>query len=127
MFEQDYVMRLIRQMVRAILKMLFHIDTDSPTEELFKESEEKETLDTLLDLVDKGSINEAENNLSDLTSDGSMSGLKIALLFYSYLNDKTDDFLEKNDFSREEIKLGLKDVALRYGLDNIAETFLTEL
>ena len=127
MFEQDYVMRLIRQMVRAILKMLFHIDTDSPTEELLKESEEKETLDTLLDLVDKGSINEAENNLSDLTSDGSMSGLKIALLFYSYLNDKTDDFLEKNDFSREEIKLGLKDVALRYGLDNIAETFLTEL
>ena len=127
MFEQDYVMRLIRQMVRAILKMLFHIDTDSPTEELLKESEEKETLDTLLDLVDKGSINEAENNLSDLTSDGSMSGLKIALLFYSYLNDKTDDFLEKNDFSREEIKLGLKDVALRYGLENIAETFLTEL
>lgn len=127
MFEQDYVMRLIRQMVRAILKMLFHIDTDSPTEELLKESEEKETLVTLLDLVDKGSINEAENNLSDLTSDGSMSGLKIALLFYSYLNDKTDDFLEKNDFSREEIKLGLKDVALRYGLDNIAETFLTEL
>lgn len=126
MFEQDYVMRLIRQMVRAILKMLFHIDTDSPTEELLKESEEKETLVTLLDLVDKGSINEAENNLSDLTSDGSMSGLKIALLFYSYLNDKTDDFLEKNDFSREEIKLGLKDVALRYGLDNIAETFLTE-
>lgn len=127
MFEQDYVMRLIRQMVRAILKMLFHIDTDSPTEELLKESEEKETLDTLLDLVDKGSINEAENSLSDLTSDGSMSGLKIALLFYSYLNDKTDDFLEKNDFSREEIKLGLKDVALRYGLENIAETFLTEL
>lgn len=127
MFEQDYVMRLIRQMVRAILKMLFHIDTDSPTEELLKESEEKETLDTLLDLVDKGSINEAENSLSDLTSDGSMSGLKMALLFYSYLNDKTDDFLEKNDFSREEIKLGLKDVALRYGLENIAETFLTEL
>lgn len=127
MFEQDYVMRLIRQMVRAILKMLFHIDTDSPTEELLKESEEKETLVTLLDLVDKGSINEAENNLSDLTSDGSMSGLKMALLFYSYLNDKTDDFLEKNDFSREEIKLGLKDVALRYGLENIAETFLTEL
>ena len=56
MFEQDYVMRLIRQMVRAILKMLFHIDTDSPTEELFKESEEKETLDTLLDLVDKGLV-----------------------------------------------------------------------
>lgn len=125
MFEQDYIMRLINEMVRAILKLLFNIDTDSPTDELLKESEEKETLDNLYDLVDAGKINEAENMIYDLTETGEMAKLEIALLFYAYLNDKDDDFLEINDFSREEVKNGLTDIASRYGLNGIVEAFLT--
>ena len=61
MFEQDYVMRLIKEMVRAILKLLFNIDTESPTIELLENKEEKETLENLIDMVDAGEINEAEN------------------------------------------------------------------
>lgn len=125
MFEQDYIMRLINEMVRAILKLLFNIDTDSPTDELLKESEEKETLDKLYDLVDTGKISEAENLIYDLTETGEMAKLEIALLFYAYLNDKDDDFLEINDFSREEVKNGLTDIASRYGLNGIVEAFLT--
>ena len=125
MFEQDYVMRLIKEMVRAVLKLLFNIDTESPTVELLEDKEEKETLENLLDMIDDGKINEAENSLYDLTSDTDMNSLEIALLFYSYLNDKTDDFLEENDFSREEIKLGLENVADRFGLSGIAKMFLT--
>ena len=125
MFEQDYVMRLIKEMVRAVLKLLFNIDTESPTVELLEDKEEKETLENLLDMIDDGKINEAENSLYDLTSDTDMNSLEIALLFHSYLNDKTDDFLEENDFSREEIKLGLENVADRFGLSGIAKMFLT--
>ena len=126
MFEQDYVMRFIKEMVRAILKLLFNIDAESPTVELLEDKEEKETLENLLDMIDDGKINEAENRLYDLTSDTDKNNLEIALLFYSYLNDKTDDFLEENDFSREEIKLGLENVADRFGLSSIAKMFLTD-
>ena len=104
MFEQDYVMKLIKEMVRAILKLLFNIDTESPTVELLENKEEQETLENLLDMVDAGEINEAENRLYDLTSNTDVNSLEIALLFYSYLNDKTDDFLEVNNFSRDEKK-----------------------
>lgn len=127
MFEQDYVMRLIKEMVRAILKLLFNIDTESPTVDLLENREEKEALENLLDMVDAGKINEAENKLFDLTDDVIVNDLKIALLFYSYLNDKTDDFLETNDFSREEIKSGLENVADRFGLNSIAKMFLEDL
>ncbi len=126
MFEQDYVMRLIKEMVRAILKLLFNIDTESPTVELLEDKEEKETLENLLDMIDDGKINEAENRLYDLTSNTDMNSLEIALLFYSYLNDKTDDFLEENDFSRDEIKLGLENVVDSFGLSSIAKMFLTD-
>ena len=55
-----------------------------------------------------------------------MNSLEIALLFYSYLNDKTDDFLEVNNFSRDEIKLDLENVADSFGLSSIAKMFLTD-
>lgn len=127
MFEQDYVMRLIKEMVRMILKLLFNIDTESPTTELLENKEERETLENLLDMVDAGKINEAENKLYDLISATDINSLEVALLFYSYLNDKADDFLEENDFSRDEIKLGIENVADRFGLSSIAQMFLTDL
>lgn len=127
MFEQDYVMRIIKEMVRAILKLLFNIDTESPTVELLENKEEQETLENLLDMVDTGEINEAENRLYDLISNTDVNSLEIALLFYSYLNDKIDDFLGENDFSRDEIKLGLENVANSLGLGSIAKMFLTDL
>ena len=126
MFEQDYVMRLIKEMVRAILKLLFNIDKELATVELLENKEEKETLKNLFDMIDDGKINEAENRLYDLTSDTDMNSLEIALLFYSYLNDKTDDFLEENDFSRNEIKLGLENVTDSFGLSSIAKMFLKD-
>ena len=126
MFEKDYVMSLIKEMVRAVLKLLFNIDAESPTVELLENKEEKETLEKLLDMVDAGKINEAENRLYDLISDTDMRSLEIALLFYSYLNDKTDEFLEVNDFCRAEIKLGMENVADLFGLSNVVKLFLKD-
>lgn len=127
MFEQqDYVTRLINQMVRAILKLLFGIEAEAPTAEVIENKEQKEKLENLLDMVDAGNINETENRLYDIVSDNRISSLETALLFYSYLNDKTDDFLESNDFSRDEVKAGLESVTQIYGLSSIAKVFLLD-
>lgn len=124
MFEQDYIMRLIKELVRTLLKLLFHIDTDSPTVELLKKAEQKALLNALLDMVEEGRIDEAENEIYEMTETLDKDSLEIAVLFYSYLNDKSDEFLEENHFSRDEVKQGLKDLISRYGLYGIAETFL---
>ena len=124
MFEQDYVMRLIKEMVRAILKLLINIDTDSPSAELLEDAKEQQTLDELLDMVDNGFINEAENKIYEITEEGKKTDLEMALLFYSYLNDKSDEFLEAHNYGRDEIKAGLKDITVRYGVDGFAEMFL---
>ncbi len=127
MFEQDYIMRVIKEMVRVILRLVFNINTESPTAELLDEKEGKETLGGLLDLVDDGNINQAQSELFELLKQKDRISLEIALLFYSYLNDKKDEFLEENDFDREEIKKSLKMIISQYGLKNIVEIFLTEL
>ena len=127
MVERDYIMRLIREMVRAILKLFFNIDSESPTEELLAGEEEKQLLDILLAMVDVGDINHAENQLYEIVSGGDMEKLKMALLFYLYLNDKSDDFLTEHDFSRGEIKSGIKDMVSMYGLDSMADVFLSDM
>ncbi len=43
MFEQDYIIRLIKEMMRAILKLLFHMDTDNPNKDLLEEKEGRDT------------------------------------------------------------------------------------
>ena len=124
MYEQDYIIRLIREMIRAVLKLIFRIDTESPTEEMLEDSEVKAALDGLLDMVDEGKINEAENVVYEITEDGGYENLETALLFYSYLNEKPDEFLEENNFSRDEVKEGLLEIISRYGLGSMADTFL---
>ena len=124
MYEQDYIMRLIKEMVRTVLKLIFHVDMRSSMEELPEDLEVKTTLDVLLDMVDEGKINEAENIVYEITENVEHRYLEAALLFYFCLNEKTDEFLEENNFSRDEVKEGLMEIISRYGLGSMADTFL---
>lgn len=125
MFEQDYIIRIIKEMVRAVLKLLLNIDTENPTAELLEEDEEEQNIfNNLLDMVDEGQIDRAENIVYEMTLHGDKANLKVALLFYSYLNDQEDKFLQEHNFSREEISTGISNLASRYGLTGIADIFL---
>ena len=127
MVEQDYIMRLIKELIRALLKVIFHTDLDMPSVEMLKDAQRRCALEELLNLMDNGEIHEAENRLSELLEDGGGEELALALLFYSHLNEKSNDFLEAHDFSREEIKAGLEDALQSQGLSEMAEAFLSEL
>lgn len=123
MFEQDYVMRLIHEMIRAVLKFVFQIDMESATFELLENLEVKATLKKLYDMVEIGEVNEAENQIYEMTENLEQNALEVALFFYSYLNDKSDKFLEENRFSRDEVKQGVERVLSRYGLNEIVAMF----
>ena len=46
-----------------------------------------------------------------------------AVVFYSYLNGLTDEALEKCNYARDEIELGLAEVARRTGVEGVLEIF----
>ena len=123
MFEEDYIMRTIKEMVRALLKLLYGVDTDAPAETLLEEDQSRAVWERLKKSIDDGNINEAENALYSFIDAGDKDALKTALLFYSYVNEKEDAYLEENNYTREEIKTGLQDVAAKYGLDGLADIF----
>ena len=124
MFEEDYIMRQIREMVRMLLKLLFQMDLEEDSEELLRGMTENEVLRELLEMVDDGRINEAENRVYELCEGGEMANLKVMLLFYDYLNGKSDEYLEECEFSREELKEDMRDLLAGFGLSDMAVTFL---
>ena len=124
MFEQDYIMRLIKEVIRMILKILFNIDTESPITEFVHEKEEKNVvLNELLDMIDSGQINEAENRIYTMMENKEDHALETAFIFYEYLNDKDDEFLKNHDFSREEVINGVKYLTSQCGMESVFDIF----
>lgn len=126
MLQDDYILRQIREMIHAVMKMLFKVDAQDLTPDILDDRDQRNTLENLLSLIEDGKIDEAENNLYEITCDEDRNNLEIGLMFYYALNGKSDDFLEENDFSREEIMQGIQDLADRYQLSGIAEAFRTD-
>ena len=127
MLQDDFILRQIREMVHAVMKMLFQVSASELTPEVIEDSTARTTLENLIALTDEGKIDEAENQLYEMTCDGDRQNLEIGLLFYYNLNGKDDDFQEVHNFSREEIMTGIQDLADRYQLSGIAEAFRTEI
>lgn len=123
MVEQDYIMRLIKESVRMLMKLLFNIDTVSPAIEQLESLERRSIYNGLQDKLDDGAINEAEEELFEGLDETNREDLKLAIMFYSYLNEKDDEFLAANQFSRQEIKDGLMDVLDRYGVTGLDGLF----
>ena len=127
MLQDDYILRQIREMVRAVMKMLFQVSAVELTPDVIEDTDARQILTNLTDLADNGKIDEAENQLYEMTCDGDRQNLEIGLLFYYHLNGKDDEFLEASNCSREEIMMGIQDLAERYNLSGIAEAFRTEI
>ncbi len=120
-YEKDYIMRLVKQAVRMLLKLLFGIDTMVPMEEVMEQAEEKVITERLIDMADRGLINEAENELCEITADGDRRYLKTALLFYYHLANMSDNFLTANNYSQQEIKEGVEALMERYNLTEMSD------
>ena len=99
-FEKDYILRMIKSVGQVIMKML-----------------------QLLEMADKGAINEAENLLFRKADTRDRSYLEMAMRFYQHLEEYSDDFLLAHDYSRIEIAEGVKRMAGEYGITGLERLF----
>ena len=112
-YEKDYIMRLIHGIALVLARLLLGRQMESEGEiATILDQQEKEQNDLLLRMVDEGKINRAEERLFDLLETALWDDrhkAAVAICFYSHVNDKDDEFLEKADFTRDEIMEGLED------------------
>ena len=120
--EKDYIMRMIKEMVRVLFSLMLgkqYSQVELQDENKYEVSGKK--LREFKDMIDQGKINEAENLLLESIDYKNKDEVAAAVLFYQYLDQKEDGFFKENDYSREEILEGLKQLAERAGYREICE------
>lgn len=117
---QDYIMRMIHEMVRFYLKLFFGIDSDEALQKQLEESARHAiTYSRLMALVEKGRIDQAENLLYEESEHADNADLLVGLAFYDQLNRLTDEDLETHNFNRQEVRDGLTHYLQKYGYSDL--------
>ena len=119
--KQDYIMRMIENMVRMIVQLLLGKGTlDYQLPDKKEAYTDKDYLfERLIQMADDGMINEAENLLFEELDNTDLEYLEMALCFYMHLNDEEADFLEEHNYSKEEIKDGISMLGKEYGISGL--------
>lgn len=122
--EQDYIMKMIHQLIEVLLGDIFKGKEKVLEENINKSEKQTEKYNKLKYLVDNYNVNQAENLLFKNIDINNIEDFKLALLFYQYVNGKDNEFLQKSNYTREEIEQGIKDISKKYGYENIVDLFL---
>ena len=116
--EKDYIMRMIKEMVRVLFSLIFGKKYVSVELENKYEVSGKNLKD-FLDMIDSGKINEAENILLDSIDYADRNEVMAAALFYQYLSEKDSEFLKNNNYTKEEVMSGFKQLLMQSGYTDL--------
>lgn len=99
--EKDYIMRMIKEMVRVLSSVAFgkkYVSVELEKENKYEVSGKK--LKDFFDMIDSGRINEAENILLDSIDYTNKDEVMAAALFYQHLSEKDSEFLENSNYTK---------------------------
>ena len=118
--EKDYIMRMIKEMVRILFSLIYgkkYVSVELEKENKYEVS--GKNLKSFLDMIDSGKINEAENILLDNIDYANNDEVMAAALFYQYLSEKDSEFLINNNYTKEEVLSGFKQLLVQSGYNNL--------
>jgi hypothetical protein len=118
--EKDYIMRMIKEMVRVLFSLAFgkkYVSVELEKENKYEIS--GKNLKIFLNMIDLGQINEAENILLDSIDYTNKNEVMAVALFYQYLSEKDNKFLENNNYTKEEVLSGFKQLLMKSGYSDL--------
>ena len=118
--KQDYLMRMINDIVRGLALVLTgkkEVRYELPQEQ--ERTEEENLYARILEMADRGEINEAENLLLEELETGDLQMFEMALCFYLHLAHMDEEFLEEHQYTREEIGEGMESLAEDFGVSGL--------
>ena len=118
--EKDYIMRMIKEMVRVLFSLAFgkkYVSVELEKENKYEVS--GKNLKIFLNMIDLGQINKAENILLDSIDYTNKNEVMAVALFYQYLSEKDNQFLENNNYTKEEVLSGFKQLLMKSGYSDL--------
>lgn len=118
--KQDWLLREIENLVQFVSRFMFNKDfINYEINDLINNSESDVLFKEVLRLLEKNKICEAENLIFKNIKEENLEYLKLAIDFYTRINEFSDEQLSNCNFSRDEIVEGLKEILEIYGVPSI--------
>ena len=109
-----------KEMVRILFSLIYgkkYVSVELEKENKYEVS--GKNLKSFLDMIDSGQINEAENILLDNIDYANNDEVMAAALFYQYLSEKDSEFLINNNYTKEEVLSGFKQLLVQSEYNNL--------
>ena len=126
MFEEDYILRQIKECVAAAMKLVFDIDKPTRASLIIKSEDKQKKLNSLLKLSDEGRIREAVEELHRAAKERSFDDLLMGMDFYTHLCELDDDKLSAEELKYSDIKADMSAFFHDFGLSELADLILFE-
>jgi hypothetical protein len=114
--EKDYIMRIIKEVAIVLFSLMLgkkYVAVEMEKDNGYEVAGKK--LEDFLRMIDRGEINEAENQLLDNIDYSDKENVVAAALFYQHLSEKSEDFLSEHGFSKEEVLDGMNRLIQKAG------------
>ena len=123
MFEQDYIMRQIKEMTAVIARVFF----GKKTYESFPMQEaERQKAFALIEQIQNGEPKKAVEELDRLTDNNTMENLIIGLEFFSQLSDMSEHILLKDGYSLVNARRDFTKFAKKFGMEQMTDLYFGE-
>ena len=124
MFENDYIMRQIKELTAVIAKILFGAKSESMS--LMLQQRERQKVEFLVDRMKNGEIQDAVDEINNLADTNTKENLLIGLEFYSQLSDMDDDFFAEKGYNLVKARKSFEKFVEKFGLQQMTNLYFGE-
>lgn len=121
MFEQDYIMRQIKEITAVIAKVMFGAKVDQSFYML--QEAERQKAYTLIEKLRNGEIKEAVDEMDRLTDNNTKENLMIGLEFYTQLSNMDDDFFTANGYTTVMARKDFRRFTKKFGVEDMTDLY----
>ena len=121
MFEQDYIMRQIKEITALIAKVMFGVN-DRKSFYMLQEVE-RQKAHALITQVKNGEPKEAVMELDKLTDNNTKENLMIGLEFYAQFSDLDEEYFINSGYSFGQVRDDFERFAKKFGMEQMTELY----
>ena len=121
MFEQDYIMRQIKEITAVMAKVLFGAKTDQSFYML--QEVERQKAFALIEKMHNGEVQDAVDEVNKLADNNTKENLMIGLEFYADLSDMDEKFFAEKGYSLVKAREDFRSFAEKFGMQQMTNLY----
>ncbi len=121
MFEQDYIMRQIKEITAVMAKVMFHAKVEDSFAML--QEVERQKVFGLVEMTRNGRLKDAVEEIDRLSDNNTKENLLLGLSFYGQLNDIPEYIFSENGYNSAKLRKDFRKFVNKYGLSQMADLY----